>query len=140
VTIDAGSIDTREPKRDEHLRSQDFLDVATYPTLSFVGTAAERRGDRFEIRGELSLRGVTRPVLLEAELGGFGKDPWGNERAAFSARASIDREQFGLTWNQLLEAGGVLVGTKIEIEVEIEAVKAAGEAGTDAAAAGGKAA
>jgi len=129
VSVDASSIQTREPKRDEHLRSRDFLDVATYPTLSFVGNSAERRGDRFEIRGELSLHGVTRPVVLEAEFQGQGKDPWGGERAAFSARTSIDREAFGLHWNQVLEAGGVLVGTKIEIEIEVQAVKAAGTAG-----------
>lgn len=129
VTIDASSIQTREPKRDEHLRSKDFLDVATYPTLSFVGKSAERRGERFEIHGELSLHGVTQPVVLEAALEGLGKDPWGGERAAFSARTSIDREAFGLHWNQVLEAGGVLVGTKIDIEIEIEAVKAVSAAG-----------
>ena len=129
VTIDASSIQTREPKRDEHLRSKDFLDVATYPTLSFVGESVERRGERFEIRGQLSLHGVTRPVVLEAEFQGQGKDPWGGERAAFSARTSIDREAFGLQWNQVLEAGGVLVGTKIEIELEVQAVKAAGTGG-----------
>jgi len=129
VTIDASSIQTREPKRDEHLRSKDFLDVETYPTLSFVGKSAERRGDHYEIRGELSLHGVTRPVVLDAEFQGLGKDPWGGERAAFSARTTVDREAFGLHWNQVLEAGGVLVGTKIEIEIEVEAVKAAGAAG-----------
>jgi polyisoprenoid-binding protein YceI len=140
VTIDASSIQTREPKRDEHLRSRDFLDVATYPTLSFVGTSAEARGDRFEIRGELSLHGVTRPVVLEAEFQGLGKDPWGGERAAFSARASIDREAFGLHWNQVLEAGGVLVGTKIDIEIEVQAVKAAGTGDAAGASSGTKAA
>lgn len=136
VTVDAASIQTREPKRDEHLRSKDFLDVATYPTLSFVGESTERRGERFEIQGQLSLHGVTRPVVLEAEFQGQGKDPWGGERAAFSARTSIDREAFGLQWNQVLEAGGVLVGTKIEIELEVQAVKAAatgGGTGTKAA-------
>jgi polyisoprenoid-binding protein YceI len=140
VTIDASSIQTREPKRDEHLRSRDFLDVATYPTLSFVGTSAAPRGDHFEIRGELSLHGVTRPVVLEAEFQGAGKDPWGGERAAFSARASIDREAFGLHWNQVLEAGGVLVGTKIDIEIEVQAVKAAATGEADGAASGTQAA
>jgi polyisoprenoid-binding protein YceI len=134
VTIDASSIQTREPKRDDHLRSKDFLDVETYPTLSFVGASAERRGERFEIRGELTLHGVTRPVVLEAEFQGHGKDPWGGERAAFSARTSIDREAFGLHWNQVLEAGGLLVGTKIEIELEVQAVKAAATAGGTKAA------
>ena len=140
VTIEAASINTREPKRDEHLRSQDFLDVAAYPTLSFLGKSAQRRGDRFEIVGELSLHGVTRPVVLDAELSGLGKDPWGGERVAFSARASIDRGDFGLTWNQVLEAGGVLVGTKIEIEIDVQAVKVARETVETAGAAGGRAA
>jgi polyisoprenoid-binding protein YceI len=123
--IDAASINTSEPKRDEHLRSSDFLDVATYPTLSFESRAIESAGRRYRITGDLTLHGVTRPVTLDAEFQGQGKDPWGGQRAAFSAKASIDREEFGLTWNQVLEAGGLLVGTKIEIDIEVQAVKAA---------------
>lgn len=125
VSIDAASIDTAEPKRDEHLRGSDFLDVAAYPTLRFQSRTLARQKDRYQITGDLTIHGVTRSVVLDAEFQGRGKDPWGGERAAFSARTSVDREDFGLTWNQVLEAGGVLVGTKIEIEIEVQAVKAA---------------
>jgi polyisoprenoid-binding protein YceI len=125
VAVDASSIDTSEPKRDGHLRSSDFLDVATYPTLAFDSRSIERRGDCYQVQGDLTLHGVTRPVTLEVDFQGEGKDPWGGQRAAFSARASLNREDFGLTWNQVLEAGGVLVGTKIDIEIEVQAVKAA---------------
>ncbi len=125
VVIDASSIDTSEPKRDEHLKSSDFLDVATHPTLTFQSRSIERRGERHLVTGDLTLHGVTRPVTLDAELQGQAKDPWGGQRAAFSAKASINREDFGLSWNQVLEAGGVLVGTKIDIEIEVQAVKAA---------------
>jgi polyisoprenoid-binding protein YceI len=125
VVIDAASIDTAEPKRDEHLKAKDFLDVASYPTLTFQSRTIERRGERYQVAGDLTIHGVTRPVVLDAEFQGQGKDPWGGQRAAFSAKASINREDYGLTWNQALEAGGVLIGTKIEIEIEVQAVKAA---------------
>jgi polyisoprenoid-binding protein YceI len=127
VSIDAGSIDTAEPKRDEHLKSSDFLDVAAHPTLRFQSRSIARQADRYRVTGDLTIRGVTRSVVLDAEFQGRGKDPWGGQRAAFSARTSIDREDFGLTWNQALEAGGVLVGTKVEIEIEVQAVKAVAE-------------
>lgn len=125
VVIDAASIDTSEPKRDEHLRSQDFLDVAAYPTLAFRSRSIDRSGDRYRVTGDLTIHGVTRSVTLDAEFQGQGKDPWGGQRAAFSAKTSVNREDFGLTWNQVLEAGGVLVGTKIDIEIEVQAVQAA---------------
>lgn len=125
VSIDAASIDTAEPKRDEHLRGSDFLDVAAHPTLQFQSRSIVREGARYRVTGDLTIRGVTRSVVLDAEFQGRGRDPWGGQRAAFSAKTSIDREDFGLTWNQALEAGGVLVGTKIEIEIEVQAVKAA---------------
>jgi polyisoprenoid-binding protein YceI len=125
VSVDAASIDTAEPKRDEHLRGADFLDVATFPTLAFESRSIERHGARYQVQGDLTIHGVTRPVTLDAEFQGQGKDPWGGQRAAFSAKTSINREDFGLTWNHVLEAGGVLVGTKIDIEVEAQAVKAA---------------
>lgn len=125
VTIDAASIDTREEKRDAHLRSPDFLDVERHPTLRFVGTELERTGERtFRLPGELTIRGVTRPVVLDVEYQGLTADPWGNTRAVFSATTEIDREGFGLTWNQALETGGVLVGKQVKIELEIEAVRA----------------
>jgi polyisoprenoid-binding protein YceI len=125
VVIDASSIDTSEPKRDEHLRSSDFLDVAAYPTIEFESRSIERRGNRYQVHGDLTIHGVTRPVSLDAEFQGQGKDPWGGQRAAFSGKTSIDREDFGLTYNQVLEAGGVLIGTKIDIEIDVQAVKAA---------------
>jgi polyisoprenoid-binding protein YceI len=135
VVIDAASIDTSEPKRDEHLKGVDFLDVAAYPTLSFQSRSIERRGTRYQVHGDLTIHGVTRAVTLDSEFQGQAKDPWGGQRAAFSARTSIDREDFGLTWNQVLEAGGVLVGTQINVEIEIQAVKAvAASVGAGAAA------
>lgn len=124
VEIDADSIDTAEPKRDGHLKSADFLDVAQFPTLRFESRSIVARGDSYEVTGDLTLHGVTRPVTLEAEFQGQAKDPWGGERVAFGAKASISREDFGLTWNQLLEAGGALVGTKIEIQIDVQAVRA----------------
>jgi len=124
VRIDAASIDTGEPKRDEHLRGADFLDVASHPTLRFQSRSLARQGDRYRITGDLTIHGVTRSIVLDAEFQGRGKDPWGGQRVAFSAKTSIDREDFGLTWNQVLEAGGVLVGTKIDIEIDVQAVKA----------------
>jgi polyisoprenoid-binding protein YceI len=124
VEIDAASLDTREPKRDEHLRSADFLDVAKHPTITFRSTSIERDGGDYRVLGDLTIAGTTRPVTLEVEDAGRVKDPWGGERAGFSARTTIHRKDFGLTWNVALEAGGVLVGDKIEITIELEAIKA----------------
>jgi polyisoprenoid-binding protein YceI len=123
VTIDATSIETHEPKRDAHLRSPDFFDVEKFPTLSFKSKKVTESGGGLAVRGDLTLHGVTKEVLLEVESLGRTKDPWGGERAGFSAKTSVDRKDFGLGWNQVLEAGGVLVGEKIEITLEIEAVK-----------------
>ncbi len=124
--IDAASIDTREPKRDEHLRSADFLDVARFPELIFNSKTIQRTsGDHYEMKGELTIRDVSREVALSVRYGGLMKDPWGQQRAVFTAEASIDRKDFGLVWNVALEAGGVLVGDKISIEIELEAVKSA---------------
>lgn len=123
VRIEAASIDTQVADRDAHLRSADFLDVEKHPELSFRSRRIEKAGDRYRVAGELTLHGVTREVVLDAEFAGTGKDPWGNERAGFSAKASVDRRDFGLVWNAALEAGGVLVGEKVEIAIELEAVK-----------------
>ena len=124
VRIDAASIDTREPKRDAHLKSADFFDVEAHPALTFESTKVEKRdGDRYLVTGDLTIRGVTRQVELETEYLGTGKDPWGNARLGFAARTSINRKEFGLNWNQVLEAGGVLVGEKIEIALDVEAVR-----------------
>ncbi len=124
VVIDAASIDTGDAGRDEHLRSPDFLDVATYPTLSFRSTAVRGGGQRWQVDGELTVRGVAKPVALDVELEGVVTNPWGKEVAIFSATTEIDREDFGLTWNQALETGGVLVGKKVKILLDLSAVKA----------------
>jgi polyisoprenoid-binding protein YceI len=124
VTIDASSIETGVADRDGHLKSPDFFDVAQYPELRFVGTVVQpRSGDQVDVIGGLTIRGITREVVLRVEQHGQANDPWGNVRAAFTAKTTIDRKDFGLTWNQTLETGGVLVGDKVEIEAEIQAVK-----------------
>src|SRR5262245_19343223 len=126
VTIDASSIDTGTAQRDAHLRSPDFLDVERYPEIRFLSTRLHKLGDDlYHVAGELTIRGVTRQVILDVELGGRAKDPWGNERIGFSAKTSIDRKDYGLAWNQVLEAGGVLVGDRVDVELEVEAVPAA---------------
>ena len=125
VTIDAASIDTQVADRDNHLRSADFLDVAKYPQLTFRSKKVEKAGAGYRVTGELELHGVKKEVVLEAEYAGTGKDPWGNERAGFSAKASLDRREFGLVWNAALETGGVLVSDKVTLELEVSAVKAA---------------
>ncbi len=126
--IKAASIDTREAKRDEHLRSADFFDAENHPELTFTSTRFEKAGEgALRIDGELSIRGVTHPVVLEAQYASLGKDPWGNERIGFSAEATVNRRDFGLTWNQALEAGRVLVGDKVEISLDVQAVKQAAE-------------
>jgi polyisoprenoid-binding protein YceI len=127
VEIDSSSIDTGVGDRDKHLRSADFFDVQRFPTLRFASKQVEHvSGERYRIHGELTIRDVTRPIVLEAEYGGQAKDPWGNQRVAFTATASVNRSEFGLKWNQALEAGGVLVGERIDIELEVQAVQAAG--------------
>jgi polyisoprenoid-binding protein YceI len=124
VTIDASSIDTGVADRDGHLKSPDFFDVAQYPELRFVGTRVQPRSEaEIDVVGELTLKGVTREVVLRVEQHGQTKDPWGNVRAAFTAKTSIDRKDFGLTYNQVLETGGLMVGDRVDIEADIEAVK-----------------
>jgi polyisoprenoid-binding protein YceI len=124
VTIDASSIDTGVDQRDAHLKSPDFFDVAQFPELKFVGKRVQpRSGNEIDVVGDLTIRGITREVILRVEQHGQAKDPWGNLRAAFTAKTAIDRKDFGLTYNQVLETGGVMVGDRVEIEAEIEAVK-----------------
>jgi polyisoprenoid-binding protein YceI len=124
VTIDAASIDTREAQRDAHLKSADFFDVERFPVISFRGSRiSDVSGDRFTLTGDLSIHGVTREVTLDVTSEGRGKDPWGGERAGFSATTKIKRSEFGLTWNQVLETGGIAVGDEIKIALDIEAVK-----------------
>ena len=126
MSTNAWHIDTGAPQRDAHLRSPDFFDVEKYPQLRFRSTRIERlEGERYRVVGDLTIRDATREVSLDVEYGGRAKDPWGNERIGFSARTSLDRKDFGLQWNQVLETGGVLVGDRVEIELEVQAVKAA---------------
>ena len=123
VRIDAASIDTREEKRDAHLRSPDFFDAAKYPALTFESTRIERDGDDYVVTGNLTIRDVTRAVQLKVESLGRTKDPWGGERAGFTARTQIKRSDYGLTWNQALETGGLLVGDDIKISLDVELLK-----------------
>ena len=127
VVIDASSIETGVADRDAHLKSADFLDVANHPEITFKASRVEKLGDgERRVAGDLTIRGVTREVVLDVEYSGRTKDPWGNERAGFGAKTSINRKDFGLAWNQILEAGGALVGDRVDIEIEVEAVKQAG--------------
>jgi polyisoprenoid-binding protein YceI len=128
VTIDARGIDTRDAKRDEHLRSADFLDVANHPTVTFRSTEVRRAaGGRLRVVGDLTIRGVTRPVTLEVDpLPPAVADPWGGTRRGAVARARIERKDWGLTWNIALEAGGIAVGDEVAIELDVELVKRKG--------------
>lgn len=124
VVIDVNSIDTREVKRDSHLKSADFFDAEQYPTITFKGTRVSGvRGDEFKLAGNLTIHGVTREVTLDVTSEGRAKDPWGGERAGYSAVTRINRKDFGLTWNQALETGGLLVGDEIKISLDLELVK-----------------
>jgi polyisoprenoid-binding protein YceI len=123
--VEVSSIDTSEEKRDGHLKSADFFDVAKFPEMTFASKRVEGQGERFKVVGDLTLHGVTRELSLDVERNGAGKDPWGNERVGFSAKGQLNRTDFGLKWNQALEAGGVLVGEKVDLEIEVSAVKAA---------------
>ncbi len=124
ATVEVASIDTREEKRDAHLRSADFFDVQKFPSITFKTSGVEARGDdKFLVRGLLTIHGVTKEIALDTEITGTGKDPWGGDRTAFSARGSISRKDFGMVWNQALEAGGIAVGDKVEIEIEAQVVK-----------------
>ena len=125
VSIDAASINTNEEKRDGHLRSADFLDAEKFPKLTFKSTKVEGSGERLKVTGDLTIRGVTKSVTLDVEQLGKAKDPWGNNKIAFNGKVSINREDFGAKWNQALEAGGVLVGKQVDIDLEIQAVAAA---------------
>lgn len=122
AVVQTGSIDTREEQRDAHLKSADFLDADTYPTLSFSSTRIEGSGDAFRMTGDLTIHGVTREVTFDGQFEGRGRDPWGNDRVGYEARATINRKDFGLTWNQALETGGVVVGDEIRIELAVEAI------------------
>jgi polyisoprenoid-binding protein YceI len=122
--IDAASVNTADEQRDAHLRSDEFLDAERYPTLTFKSTAVERVDkERLRVIGDLTIRGVTREVALDTSFNGTGKNPYGKEVAGFTAETTINRKDFGLTWNAALESGGLLVGDKLEILIEVQAVR-----------------
>jgi len=126
ATIDVASVDTGTAQRDAHLRSPDFFDAERFPEIRFRSTRIEKvSDDRYRVIGQLTIRDVTREVPLDVEHGGRAKDPWGNERLGFIAKAAIDRKDFGLQWNQVLETGGVMVGDRVDIELELQAVRSA---------------
>jgi polyisoprenoid-binding protein YceI len=124
VNINTASVDTSDEKRDGHLRSPDFLDVERYPTITFRSVKVDINGDgTAKVTGDLTVKDVTRPVTLDVEFDGAQADPWGGQRLGFSAHTEIDREEWGLIWNVALETGGVLVGRKIRLEFNVEAIK-----------------
>lgn len=122
ATIDAASVDTGEEKRDAHLRSADFFEAEKFKTLTFASTKIEKDGEGYKLHGDLTIHGQTKPVVLAVEALGRAKDPWGNTRAAFSATVSINRKDFGLVWNQVLDAGGLAVSDKVDITLDIQAI------------------
>ena len=123
ATLNAASVNTGFADRDNHLKSPDFLDVANYPTITFKSTRVELTGDdTAKLHGDLTIRNVTRPVVFNVEFLGITNDPWGGKRAGFSAETKINREDWGLTWNVAIEAGGVLVGKDIKLNLDVEAI------------------
>ena len=125
VTIDAGSVTTRNADRDAHIRSADFFDVENYPTWTFKGTDFAVKGDVVDVTGDLTIKDVTRSITIPLEYQGAAKDPFGNTRVGFEGSTTINRSDFGLTWNAALETGGFLVSDKVAIEVEISAIQQA---------------
>ena len=122
VTIDMASVNSGDDSRDKHLRSEDFFDVDNHRTATFRSTRIVDHAPNGTIEGDLTIKGITRPVTLDVEYLGHAIDPWSNERAVFSASATINREDWGLTWNMLLEAGGLLVSKQIRLEIEVELI------------------
>ena len=126
IHIDANSIDTNDPNRDGHLKGADFFDTARFPEMTFKSTKVEPAGaNHYRVTGDFTLRGITQPVTLDVEHGGQVKDPWGNNRGGFSVTGSIDRKDFGLTFNAALEGGGLALGDTVHFSIDAEAVKAA---------------
>ena len=123
ITIQAASIDTSEPNRDAHLRSPDFFAVDEFPTLAFTSTQIAPKGDgRFDVTGDLTIRGVTSQIVVPVSHLGKAQDPWGNDRIAFEAEFTINRKEFGLTWNAALETGGFLVGDDVRVSLSVQAI------------------
>lgn len=126
VEINTHSVDTRQEQRDNHLRSADFFDAENHPKMSFVSTNVEHvKGDNYRVTGDLTIRGTTKPVTLDATFEGVSPDPYGGVRSGFSATGKINRHDFGLDYNAAIEAGGVVVGADIKIQLEVEAIKQA---------------
>ena len=124
VTIQVASVDTGNAQRDEHLRTNDFFDAATYPEIRFVSTKAESLGDdNYRLTGDLTIKGITKSVAVDFEFTGVAADPWGNQRVGFEGKAVINRKDFGVNFNAALEAGGVLVSEKITLEFDVSAVR-----------------
>jgi polyisoprenoid-binding protein YceI len=121
--VETASIDTRDAQRDGHLRSPDFFDAEKYPAITFKSTKVEHvEGDEYKVTGDLTIRDVTKPVVLKAEYSGQTKDPWGNTRAGLAATGKIDRTEFGMTFNSVLETGGVMVSNDVKVEIDLEAI------------------
>lgn len=127
ASVVMASVDTRDAKRDEHLRSPEFFDVDNHKTMEFRSTSVKQSDSGWQLTGDLTIKGVTRPVTLDLEYTGAGTNPWGMEVAGFEATTKISRKDFGLEWNVALETGGVLVGDEVKIELDIQAVRAQAE-------------
>ncbi len=121
AVVQMASVDTRDENRDQHLRTNDFFDVENHPTMTFTTSGLTGGDGEYELTGDLTIRGVTKPVTFDLEVGGVSKDPWGNTKAGFSATTTISRKEWGLEYNAVLETGGVMVGDKVTIELDIEA-------------------
>jgi polyisoprenoid-binding protein YceI len=122
ATVQMASIDTREEGRDEHLRTNDFFDIEHHPTMTFTSTKIVGSGSDYTVTGDLTIRGVTRPVTFDLEVNGVQRDPWGKTRAGFTLSGAINRKDWGIEYNALLEGGGVMIGDKVNIEIDVEAV------------------
>ncbi len=124
ANIDTSSISTNNNDRDTHLKSPDFFEVETYPEITFVSTSIKKVDEvEFKLVGNLTIKGITKEITLDAEFGGFMKDPYGNEKAGFSINGKLNRKDFGLNWNTALEAGGIMVGNEIKINAEVQFIK-----------------
>lgn len=124
ATIDLASIDTGDDGRDNHVRSGDFFDIEQFPTMVFRSTGIRPNGSDYYLDGDLTIKGITKPVTLDLEFNGVSGDPWGGTRAGFSAEGEVNRADYGITYNAALETGGVLIGEKLKVNIEIEAIKA----------------
>ena len=124
ATVDVGSISTGDDTRDAHLKSPDFFDVEKYPTMTLVSTGIEEDGDDYVLHTDVTIKGITKPVDFELEFDGVSGDPWGGTRAGFSAETEVNRKDWGLEWNLVLETGGVMLGEKVKMQIDVQAVKA----------------